>query len=118
MLDSCKKLIAEARQTVQEITWKELAKETGKNCFTVDVREPEEFASGTVAGAINVPRGLLEFSIQSHPQLEHFDIDELLNARLFLFCGTGGRSALAALALEKLGFTHVFSVRGGLNLRG
>ena len=99
-------------------TLAELAEETGANCFAVDVREPEECVKGTINGAINVPRGLLEFSIQNHPDLKHLNADELLNSRLFLFCGTGGRSALAALSLERLGFSQVYSVRGGLNLRG
>ena len=117
MLPTCMKLIAEARQTVKEISWEELAKETDENCFAIDVREPEEFAKDSIADAINVPRGLLEFSIQNHPELKHLGIDELLNARLFLICGTGGRSTLAALSLKKLGVTQVYSVRGGLNLR-
>lgn len=49
---------------------------------------------------------------------QHPGVDELLNARRFLFCGTGGRATLAALSLEKPGFTQVYSVRAGLNLRG
>ncbi len=43
------------------------------------------------------------------------DEETLLNTRLYLFCGTGGRSSLAALQLQKLGFTRVYSIRGGLN---
>ena len=117
MLPSCMKLITEARQSVKEISWQELENEICENSFIVDVREPHEFAEGTVSGAINVPRGLLEFSIQNHPELKHLEVDELLNARLFLLCGTGGRSALAALALEALEFTSVYSIAGGLKLK-
>lgn len=117
MLPSCMKLIAEARQSVREISWEKLAKESGPGSFIIDVREPHEFAEGSVPGAINVPRGLLEFSIQNHPELQHMGVDELLNARLFLLCGTGGRSALAALTLEALEFSNVYSIAGGLKLR-
>jgi len=117
MLPSCMKLIAEARRSVREVAWHELEDEMCENSFIVDVREPHEFAEGSVPGAINVPRGLLEFNIQNHPDFRHLEVDELLNARLFLLCGTGGRSALATLTLEALEFTNVYSIAGGLKLR-
>jgi rhodanese-related sulfurtransferase len=115
VLKTCERLILEARSACKEISWEELG-ERGDG-FLVDVREPQEFEQDTVPGAINVPRGLLEFSIDQHPALRHLDEERLLDTPLMLFCGTGGRSALAAVALEKLGFREVYSVRGGLNLR-
>ena len=117
MLPSCMKLIAQARAEVKEITWQALENEMRENSFVIDIREPHEFAEATYPGAINVPRGLLEFSIQNHPELKHLGVDELLNARLFLLCGTGGRSALAALALESLEFRNVYSIAGGMKLK-
>ncbi len=117
MLPTCEKLIARARATVKEITWEELEKEKCENSFVVDIREPGEFSAETYPGAINVPRGLLEFSIQKHPALAPLGVVELLNARLFLLCGTGGRSALAALALESLEFRNVYSIAGGMKSR-
>jgi rhodanese-related sulfurtransferase len=111
------KLVAEARQSVREISWQELENEDPDSYFLLDVREPHEFAENNAPGAFNVPRGLLEFSIQNHPELRHLNADDLLNARFCLLCGTGGRSALAARSLEELGFKNVFSVRGGLNLK-
>lgn len=116
LISSCERLVTDARARVREVSWEEV-EECGPRCFLVDVREPQEFAEATAPGAINVPRGLLEFTIDKHPQLQHLDEDGLLNSRLYLFCGTGGRSALAALALEALGFKQVYSVRGGLKLR-
>jgi rhodanese-related sulfurtransferase len=111
------KLIAESRQAVREISWEELGDKVGEDSFIIDVREPHEFAEGSVPGAINVPRGLLEFNIQNHPELKHLAVQELLNSRLFLLCGTGGRSALAALTLEALEFKNVYSIAGGLKLK-
>jgi len=115
MLSHCERLVTEARASVDEITWEEIEAAAAPG-YLVDVREPHEFAERTAPGAINVPRGLLEFSIDSHPALQHLSEDELLGSRLYLFCGTGGRSALAAIQLRKLGFTRVYSVHGGLNL--
>lgn len=117
MLPSCMKLIAEARRSVREISWEQLQREDNADHYIVDVREPHEFAEGSAPGAINVPRGLLEFNIQNHPELRHLGVEELLNTRLYLLCGTGGRSALAALTLEALEFTNVYSIAGGLKMK-
>ena len=107
------KLVAEARQSVMEITWEEVEKENGCDCYVIDVREPDEYTKGSVPGAFNMPRGLLEFKIQTCAKLQHLSVDELMNARVFLFCQTGGRSTLAAHSLQTLGFSSVCSVADG-----
>jgi len=117
MLPSCLQLVTDARRTVREISWAQISQQDPESFFLVDVREPHEFAQNYVPGSINVPRGLLEFTIQNHPRLEHLDTAELLNANIYLMCGTGGRSALAARSLETLGFRNVYSIAGGLNDR-
>lgn len=117
MLPTCRKLVAEARAAVREVSWQALEGEMCENSYVIDIREPGEYAADSCPEAINVPRGLLEFSIQNHPALAHLEVDELLEARLFLLCGTGSRSALAALALESLGFKNVYSIAGGMQLR-
>ena len=93
MLPSCLELVTSARRSVSEVTWKQIAEQDPGSFYLVDVREPHEFAQSYVPGSINVPRGLLEFSIQNHPELEHLDTDELLDSNIYLMCGTGGRSA-------------------------
>ncbi len=69
----------------------------------VDVREPAEFEAGHIAGAINVPRGILEFS------------DRLTNrrAKVFLYSNNQNRSVLSALNLKLLKFRDVFVLQGG-----
>ncbi len=116
MLKACEKLLTEARAAVREISWEEIEDLGDAAGVLVDVREPDEFAARTVPGAINIPRGLLEFSIDQHPRFAGLDEAALLSTPLLLFCGTGGRSALAAGALERIGFSDVRSVRGGINL--
>jgi len=117
MLPTCMELVAKARQSVNEITWQQMESENPVNYFLVDVREPHEFAENNAPYAFNVPRGLLEFNIQNHPELKHLSVDALLSSRFFLLCGTGGRSSLAARSMEELGFKSVYSVAGGLNNR-
>ncbi|HEY5656453.1 MAG TPA: UDP-N-acetylglucosamine 2-epimerase (non-hydrolyzing) [Myxococcota bacterium] len=78
----------------------------------VDVREPDEFAAGHVPGARNSPRGFLEV----RADLEHKKRDpwfEDRNLKLLLYCGGGHRSALAAQALQQMGFTRVLSLAEG-----
>lgn len=74
----------------------------------IDVREPVEFATGHLPGAINIPRGVLEFQIESHPALVGPP------RPIVLYCHSGGRAALAALSLSTLGFDEVRSLTGGI----
>ena len=64
----------------------------------LDVREPNEFAAGHLPGAINVPRGLLEFTI--------FKKISDLNATVYVYCKTAGRSALATKTMKDLGYKN------------
>lgn len=73
----------------------------------IDVREPQEYAAGHVPGAVNIPRGVLEFQIWKHvgspagPQMAK---------PLYLQCQSGNRASLAAQSLAELGFTQATAV--------
>jgi len=73
----------------------------------VDVRQENEFEDGFVPGAVNVPRGLIEFRIW---KLVGFPGAVDMNKQMTLYCATGGRCALATKTLQDLGFTNVTSV--------
>ena len=73
----------------------------------IDVREPAEFAGGHVPGAINIPRGLIEFRIWSHVGYPD-KLDK--NQKIVVYCGTGARAALAAKSLQDLHFSNVAAV--------
>jgi rhodanese-related sulfurtransferase len=75
--------------------------------FLIDVREPDEFTSGHIPGAINIPRGVIEFRIWGAVGTpENTPTDQ----RIYLYCKTGGRCALAAESLQELGFTRAIPV--------
>jgi rhodanese-related sulfurtransferase len=74
----------------------------------LDVREPAEFAAGHVPGAINIPRGLVEFLI--YQDLGYPDKKVDTNRKIYVQCKTGGRATLAVAALQKIGFTNVVAV--------
>ena len=108
-------LVAQARAVIEEIDVERLRALQADGVPVVDVREPEEFAAGSVPGAVNIPRGVLEFQVDGHPAL-NFRTDPHLSHRrepVILYCRTGGRSALAAEALKRLGFDRPLSLAGG-----
>jgi len=72
----------------------------------IDVRNENEFEDGFIPGAENVPRGLIEFRIW---KLVGFPDKTDMNAKMTLYCATGGRCALATKSLQDLGFTNVTS---------
>jgi len=102
-------LVATARQQVNRIDMDAFRKisESPGEAMIIDVREPDEFAAGHIPGAINIPRGLIEFRIwpfvgyPEHPNLA---------AELYLYCGWSTRSILAARSLQQLGLSQVVAV--------
>ena len=79
-----------------------------KGAVLLDVREPAEFAAGHVPGAINVPRGLLEFVIYQDLGYPKTKVDT--NRTIYVQCRTGGRATLATATLKRIGFKHAVAV--------
>ena len=100
-------LAERARGRIVEIAPRAFAAEDA-GAVLIDVREPAEFATGHLPGAINIPRGVLEFQVESHPALVGGP------RPVVLYCRSGGRAALAALSLSMLGFDEVRSLAGGI----
>ncbi len=99
-------LLNAARAEIKEIDPSDVAARLDH--FTLlDVREPEEYEQGAVPGAVHLPRGNLEFSVEGRIP----DKD----APIAVFCAGGVRSAFAAKTLQDLGYTDVVSVIGGFN---
>ena len=106
--DSVKQLVGKTKKEVPTVNMEQFKAGFDKKSLglIVDVRNPDEFAEGFVPGAVNVPRGLLEFTIWQHVGYPD-NID--MNKQLTLYCKTGGRCALATKTLRDLGFTNVTS---------
>jgi len=101
-------LVAEARRQILEIDAVAARERLAQGAITlIDVREPHEFAAGHVPGAINIPRGMLEFQLQ--------DVEALRDraAPVMVYCRSGGRAALCAVAFGRLGYSQVVSIAGG-----
>ena len=109
-------LVADARRQIREIGPGQLASHANGACILIDVREPAEFDTGHIAGAVNIPRGVLEFQVDAHPAVANVS-DTALSHKdqpIVVYCRTGGRSALAALNLSRMGFSDVRSIGGGI----
>jgi len=99
-------LLNAAKAEIKEIDPNDVAAQLDH--FTLlDVREPEEYEQGAVPGAVHLPRGNLEFSIEGRIPDK--------NAPIAVYCAGGVRSAFAAKTLKDLGYTDVVSVIGGFN---
>lgn len=115
MTRTAQQIVAEARASITEIPVQDVARGVA-GALIIDVREPAEFESGHLQGAINIPRGVLEFQVEAHPALGGATEPELAlrDRPVVLYCRTGGRSALAALSLQGMGFKDVRSMAGGI----
>ncbi|WP_196138168.1 rhodanese-like domain-containing protein [Aliikangiella sp. G2MR2-5] len=107
-------LVKTARSEIKEIENKDLCSAIDNKALLIDVREGEEYSQGFISHAINIPRGLIEFAIFEHPKVKPLLCDNISETPIYLYCKSGGRSALAAQSLNKLGFNKVFSLKGGI----
>ncbi|MEL6863504.1 MAG: molybdopterin-synthase adenylyltransferase MoeB [Bacteroidota bacterium] len=73
--------------------------------YLIDIREKDEFNSGSPVGAMRIPKGLLEMQIPERIPENNQDI--------FLICASGRRSIVAAFCLQQMGYQKVYSVKGG-----
>ncbi len=115
MLVSPSEVVARAKATIKECTVNEAKKALTPETLLIDIREPAEFQRGHLPGAILSPRGLLEFEI--HGLVERTATDPGVapaDRDIVLYCGTGGRSALAAETLTNMGYRNVVSMDGGI----
>ncbi len=106
-------MLAEATAVIESVSVQDLAYLMEDPDVTlVDVRETVERENdGVIPGSIHVPRGLLEF--KANPESPAYDNELVPDDRLILYCGTGGRSALAAKTLYDMGYQDVSSLAGG-----
>jgi rhodanese-related sulfurtransferase len=101
-------LVGDAKSRVRETTVDEVKArlDRGEALTLIDVREESEFAKDHLPGAVHLGKGILERDVEGrYPDT---------SAELILYCGGGFRSALSADALEKMGYTNVLSMDGGI----
>jgi rhodanese-related sulfurtransferase len=102
------KIVDDAKTRVRETNVDEVKKRMDRRdkFILVDVREESEYAKDHLPGAIHLGKGVIERDIEER-------VPEL-SAAMILYCGGGFRSALAADNLQKMGYTNVISMDGGI----
>ncbi len=101
------RIVDAAKSRIREISVEQVRqdREAGVDHVLVDTREESEWGRGRAAGAIHLGKGILERDIEAAiPELDR---------KIVLYCGGGYRSALAADALQQMGYANVFSLAGG-----
>jgi rhodanese-related sulfurtransferase len=102
------KIVNDAKSRVKETTVDEVKQklDDGDKVLLVDVREESEFAKDHLPGAIHMGKGVIERDIEARvPDVK---------TPMILYCGGGFRSAMAADNLQKMGYTNVISMDGGV----
>ena len=102
-------LVLEAKAQIHEVALEEAEAAIRAADLLLDVREADEFHAGHIPGAINIPRGVLEFKLSNDPALCASELS------IVLYCKTSGRAALAACSLQAMGYRQVQSLAGGFD---
>ena len=112
MATSVKQMLEAANAAVPKITPAQAKEMIAKgNTLVVDVRDGTEVAaSGKVAGAVHVSRGMLEF--RADPDSPYYDKDFSRDKTVLVYCASGGRSALAGKTLQEMGYKDVRNLGG------
>ncbi|MBI2266472.1 MAG: sulfurtransferase [Armatimonadetes bacterium] len=103
------KLVEDARTRIQEVSIGGVLKKQpseGSSIWLIDVREDHEWDKDRIPASTHLCKGIIERDIEERIP-DH-------NAEIFLYCGGGFRSALAADNLQKMGYANVFSMAGGI----
>ena len=112
MSQGVKQMMEAANAAVPRIAPAEAQRMLSAGALVVDVRDaPEVEKSGKVAGAVHVSRGMLEF--HADPASPYYKPELRPDARVILYCASGGRSALAVQSLHELGYVNVAHLDGG-----
>ena len=103
---TAKEMVAEAKKNIASISVSDAKALFDKGGVVfLDCREPKEFKSGHIPGAVSIPRGLLEFKIGSKIADK--------NAQIVMYCKSGGRGSLATESINKMGYKNVKNMDGG-----
>jgi rhodanese-related sulfurtransferase len=108
-------LVGRVKATIKECSVTDARDCVNSDTLLIDIREPAEYQRGHIPGAAHLPRGLLEFEIHGLVQKSLGDQNTPPEDHpIVLYCGTGGRSALAAETMATLGYRNVRSMSGGI----
>jgi rhodanese-related sulfurtransferase len=112
MVRGVKQMMEEANAVVPKITAVQAQQIMANgNTLVLDIRDASELAAtGKVAGAVHVSRGMLEF--RADPELPSYDKNFAGGKTVIVYCASGGRAALAGKLLRDMGYGEVYNAGG------
>jgi rhodanese-related sulfurtransferase len=111
MAKSVKDLVAAANAVVPRISADDAKQKMEAGALVVDVRDAGEVEeSGKIAGAVHIPRGMLEF--RADPDTPYYDQSFTKDKPVILYCASGGRAALSGQTLKEMGYDEVYNLGG------
>ena len=104
--------LAEANAVVPKIDVDEaIARHSAGTAIFIDVRDGSDIAeTGTVAGALHIPRGFVEFAADEATPFHNAALSR--DSEIILVCAAGGMAALAGKTLIDMGYTNVSNAGG------
>ena len=113
MTQTAADMVRQAMTEIESVTPKDAFDEQASDHIAfLDVREPVEWEEH-IAGAVQVPRGLLEFVADPASPKHNPELDP--SRRVIVYCRSGTRAALATLTLKTLGYENVANLKGGFS---
>ncbi len=111
MATTVKELMAAANQAVPRLAPDQTKAKLAEGAVVVDVRDGSEVAkSGKIKGAVAISRGLLEFAADPESPTHNKALAQ--DKTVLVYCGSGGRAALAGKLLKDMGYRSVFNIGG------
>lgn len=114
-LKSLTDYIEAAKLEIKEVSQEEGRDLIAKGVKVLDVREPGEYLSGAIEGALNVPRGVLEPAADLEYAGANPALRDCRDDRWLVVCKSGGRAALATKIMQEMGFKNVTNLLGGMD---
>ena len=104
--------LAEANDIVPRLSVEDaLAKHGGDNVVIIDVRDGKAIdETGTIAGALRIPRGFIEFAADETTDFHNADITK--DKEILVVCAAGGMAALTGRTLTEMGYDKVYNIGG------
>ena len=110
-MKTAKDYLDEANKSVNKLSTEEAVALHGKGGVFIDVRDSADISTtGTIAGAVRIPRGFIEFAADEATPFHNKSLKK--SAEIYLFCGAGGQAALAGKTLTEMGYESVTNIGG------
>ncbi len=110
-MKTAKDYLDEANKSVSKLSTEEAVALHGQGGVFIDVRDSADISTtGTIAGAVRIPRGFIEFAADEATPFHNKSLKK--TAQIYLVCGAGGQAALAGKTLSEMGYESVTNIGG------